>query len=118
MKKHILIFFLTAFITPSLQCAAQDSLLINDLLKRIAAQQIKQDEYFLQGIFPSYISNNQTFSDRKKDNNIFFNGLIAFVLNDIKAHLSEENRLIIDSILIRAKPLFAKFKNPFSSVGG
>src|SRR4051794_27874735 len=112
MKKHILIFVLIAFIILSLQSTAQDSLLVNYLLKRVAAQQIKQDDYFLQGIFPSYISNNQTFSDRKKDNNIFFNGLIAFTLNDIKSHVSEDDRLVIDSILIHAKPLFAKFKNP------
>src|SRR5690242_13219129 len=105
MKKYILIFFLTSFIILSLQITAQDSLLINHLLKRIAAQQIKQDDYFLQGIFPSYISGNQTFSDHKKDNNIFFNGLIAYTLNDIKSHVSEENRLIIDSILTQAKPL-------------
>ena len=58
-------------------------------MKRIAAQQIKQDDYFLQGIFPSYISNSETFSNRKKDNNIFFNGLIAYTLNDIKSHVSE-----------------------------
>jgi len=110
MKKHILIF-LTAFIFLSWKSAAQDSLLINYLLKRIAAQQIKQDDYFLEGIFPSYISNRETFSNRKKDNNIFFNGLIAYTLNDIKSHVSGENHLIIDSILIRTKPLFAKFKN-------
>ncbi len=111
MKKHISIFFLAAFIIVSLQCAAEDSLLINYLLKRIAVQQIKQDDYFLQGIFPSYISNNETFSNRKKDNNIFFNGLIAYTLNDIRPHVNNEERLIIDSILSNAKPLFAKFKN-------
>ena len=54
---------------------------------------------------------DETFSNRKKDNNIFFNGLIAYTLNDIKSHVSGENHLIIDSILIRTKPLFAKFKN-------
>jgi hypothetical protein len=111
MKKHILIFFLTAFIILSLQSAAQDSLLIHYLLKRIAAQQIKQGDYFLQGIFPSYISNNQTFNNRKKDNNIFFNSLIEYTLNNIKLNMSKPNQFIIDSILINAKPLFAKFKN-------
>src|SRR6266536_1732258 len=111
MKKHISIFFLAAFIIVSLQCAAEDSLLINYLLKQIAVKQIKQDDYFLQGIFPSYISNNETFSNRKKDNNIFFNGLIAYTLNDIRPHVNNEERLIIDSILSNAKPLFAKFKN-------
>src|SRR6266487_3270935 len=111
MKKLLLIFFLIALIILSLQCVAQDSLLINYLVKRIASQQIKQDDYFLQGIFPSYISNNENFSNRKKDNNIFFNGLIAYALNDIKPHVSEQNRLIIDTILANAKQLYPKFKN-------
>ncbi|HEY6978787.1 MAG TPA: hypothetical protein VH396_20960 [Chitinophagaceae bacterium] len=111
MKKYISIFFIPAFIFLSLLCAAQDSLLVSDLLKRIAAQQIKEDNYFLPGIFPSYITSKEIFSNRKKDNNIFFNGLIAYTLNDIKRHVTEQNRLIIDSILANAKPLFAKFKN-------
>jgi hypothetical protein len=110
MKKYILIF-LTVFTILSLRCAAQDSLLINYLLKRIAALQIKEDDYFLSGVFPSYISGKEIFSERKNDNNIFFNGLIAYTLNDIRPHVNEQNRLIIDSILADAKPLFAKFKN-------
>jgi hypothetical protein len=111
MKKHILIFFIASFSILSLQSAAQDSLLINYFLRRVTAQQIKQDDYFLPGIFPSYISNNETFSSRKKDNNIFFNGLIAYTLKEIRLRVNEQNRLIIDSILANAKPLFEKFKN-------
>ena len=111
MKKNGLIFFLTTFIVLSCQCIAQDTLLINYLLKRIASQQIKEDEHFLPGIFPSYISGKEIFSDRKKDNNIFFNGLMAYALNDIRPHVNTQNRLIVDSILINAKPLFSKFKN-------
>ncbi len=92
-------------------CNAQDSLHINFLLKRIAEQQVKQDDYFLPGISPSYISRKESFSNKKKDNNIFFNTLIAYTLSDIKSFVSKDNQLLIDEILEKEKPLFPKFKN-------
>jgi hypothetical protein len=112
MTKIIFLSFFTLWfgIFPQL-CLAQDSVLIHYLLERITAQQVKQDDYFLQGIFPSYISNNETFSSRKKDNNIFFNGLIAYTLNDIRPYVNDRNRLVIDVILANAKQLYPKFKN-------
>jgi len=112
MKRTSLIFFLlcTLQILPQL-CKAQDSLLVNFLLNRIAGQQVKEDDYFLPGIFPSYISNDESFSSKKKDNNIFFNTLIAYTLNDIKSSVSNRSQLLIDDILAKAKPLFPKFKN-------
>ena len=112
MKRTILIFsFLFSVQIFPQCCIAQDSLLINFLLNRIAEQQVKQDNYFLPGIFPSYISNNESFSDKKKDNNIFFNTLIAYTLSDIKSSVSKPNQFLIDDILAKAKPLFPKFKN-------
>ena len=112
MRKTILILFylLIAQALPQL-CNAQDSLLINFLLKKIAAQQVKQDDYFLPGIFPSFISKRESFSDKKKDNNIFFNTLIAYTLSDIKLYVAKDNQLLIDEILSNAKPVFSKFKN-------
>lgn len=112
MKKVFSIFLLLVWfnILPQL-CKAQESSLINLLLKRIAAQQVKKDDYFLPGIFPSYISKKETFSDKKKDNNIFFNTLIAYTLYDIKSYVTKSNQLLIDEILEKGKPLFPKFKN-------
>lgn len=90
---------------------AQDNLLINFLIKRIGEEQVKSDNFFLPGIYPSYIAKSEKFSSRKKDNNIFFNGLIAYTLSDIKGYVNEQNRQTIDSLLIVSKPLFTKFKN-------
>jgi len=112
MKKIFSIFLLLAWLNTCPQlCKAQDSLIINLLLKKIAAQQVKQDDYFLPGIFPSYISKRESFSDKKKDNNIFFNTLIAYTLSDIRSFVSKDNQLLIDEILEKGKPLFPKFKN-------
>ncbi|HRI21515.1 MAG TPA: hypothetical protein PLA68_11210 [Panacibacter sp.] len=92
-------------------CNAQDSACINFLIKRIADQQVKEDSYFLQGIFPSYISKKEAFSNKKKDNNIFYNTLIAYTLSDIKSYVTKDNQLLIDELPANAKPLYSKFKN-------
>ena len=109
MKRKFFIFFF--FIALSNCCNAQDSALIHYLLKRITGQQVKADDYFLTGIFPSYITNKEKFSDRKKDNNIFFNGLIDYTLNEIKPLMNQQDQLLIDSILENSKTLYSKFKN-------
>ncbi|QEC66237.1 hypothetical protein FRZ67_02535 [Panacibacter ginsenosidivorans] len=92
-------------------CKAQDTALIHYLINRISAQQVKSDDFFLSGIFPSYISKHESFNTKKKDNNIFFNGLIAYTLNDIKPKLDQESLQITDAALNKSKPLFSKFKN-------
>jgi len=104
MKRKFFIFFF--FIALSNCCNAQDSALIHYLLKRITGQQVKADDYFLTGIFPSYITNKEKFSDRKKDNNIFFNGLIDYTLNEIKPLMNQQDQLLIDSILENSKTLY------------
>lgn len=109
--KFCILFFVFSFCTLIKPCAAQDSALIHHLIKRIAAQQVHKDKFFLKGIFPSYISDDEMFSTIKKDNNIFYNGLISYTFNEIKPFVSEEDKLLIDSILDNAKPVFQKFKN-------
>ncbi len=90
---------------------SQDSLLTHYLLERIAAQQIKQDNFFIKGIFPSYISNTERFNDHQKDNNIFYTALIDFTLKNIQPKLSSENKLLVDSIVERSAHAFNHFKN-------
>lgn len=111
MKIKLIIFSFIFIAITSNYCCAQDSAHIHFLLKRIGEQQVKQDDYFLTGIFPSYFSNKEKFSDRKKDNNIFFNGLIDYTLKEIKPLMNEEDQLLVDSILENSKPLYSKFNN-------
>lgn len=109
LKQIFLFLFLFSFL--HIRANAQDSLLIHYLVKRIAAQQINQDPFFLKGIFPSYISNRASFKQQTKDNNIFYNGLILYTLHDIYPDLSAENKLICDTIKARNLPLLHRFKN-------
>lgn len=89
----------------------QDSLYINFLINRIDELQVKEDGLFVKGLFPSFISGKEKFSDKKRDNNIFYNGLIAYALKDVKASLNQNNIQEVDSILLRSRPAFDKFKN-------
>ncbi|CAN5436581.1 hypothetical protein BH10BAC2_BH10BAC2_38800 [soil metagenome] len=111
MKQSVLFFLLLSPVFLPYLSKAQDSLLIHLLIKKIAAHQVRSDDFFITGIYPSYISKTENFSTKKKDNNIFFNGLIAYTLSDIKGYTSEQNRQTIDSTLIASNPLFTKFKN-------
>jgi hypothetical protein len=90
---------------------AQSDSLIHHLLTRIEAQQKNQDAYFIEGIFPSYISRNETFRSRKKDNTLFYNGLIVYTLQKTENQLSEKSRLLMKNIIHDAKRPFPQFKN-------
>ncbi|CAN5118593.1 hypothetical protein BH11BAC6_BH11BAC6_08280 [soil metagenome] len=111
--KKIIILFIVCLQIISLLCKAQDSVLVDHLIKRIAALQTTNDNFFLPGIFPSYISNNENFSTKKRDNNIFFNGLIAYTLNDIRPYLKPQEQQEIEATLNNANPVFQKFKNKY-----
>lgn len=111
LKYPVILLSIAFFSFKSFISVAQEDITIQSLLERIAEQQVKEDAYFLPGIFPSYISKKETFTNRKKDNNIFFNTLIAYTLSDIRPNVSKPNQVLIDDILAKAKPLFAKFKN-------
>ncbi|MEO5892638.1 MAG: hypothetical protein ABIQ31_20490 [Ferruginibacter sp.] len=111
IKKTGVTIFIFCIQLVSFTGKGQDSAIIDFLVKRIASQQVQQDNYFLAGIYPSYISKSDKFSTKKKDNNIFFNCLIAYTLNDARPFVSKESKLLIDSMLDRSRPLFARFKN-------
>lgn len=109
MKK--VLFFILFLIISASAIQASDTALINYLMRRIENQQIRSDSFFLPGIFPSYVSNRQKFTDKKGDNNMFYNGLISVALMDVRDQLTDKNQIILDSILNRNEPLFKRFEN-------
>lgn len=90
---------------------AQDSAIISRLLYKIALLQKTGDPSFSKGVFPSYISSQQKFSASKKDNNIFFNGLIFYTLQQLKPQMNKSQAGVLDEMLSYAAPAFGKFKN-------
>ncbi|MEP6513471.1 MAG: hypothetical protein ABJA79_06360 [Parafilimonas sp.] len=90
---------------------AQDSLTIDYLLDRIETQQLKKSSYFMDGIFPSYISSRRKFKTRQKDNTIFYNALIVYILKENCSKFSAEQKITCDSIIARSARALPKFKN-------
>lgn len=111
MKKIFISWILICWFSSYNSVWAQDSALINYLMNRIEQEQIKSDSFFLQGGFPSYISNKPRFTQKKGDNNMFFNGLILCTIKDVKEELSLNNQKIFDSIVARSTPFFKRFEN-------
>ncbi len=110
MKKAVL-FILFFYAVLEICIGQQNVITPSFLLKRIAAQQIENDPYFLKGLFPSYISHNQKFNRKKGNNNIFYNGLIGYTFNYLKPFLTRKEQLIADSITNKSIPVFNYFKN-------
>ena len=90
---------------------AQDSITVDYLLNKIETQQLKHTNYFIDGIFPSYIYAAKKFKTKNKDNTIFYNTLIAYTLKESCYKFSSEQRSICDSIIARSINASAHFKN-------
>lgn len=102
---------LVAFLLYGNIALSQDSLYINFLVNRIGELQVKEDGIFVKGLFPSFISGKEKFSDKKPDNNIFYNGLIAYTLKEVKDKLDQTCQQQINNVLQNARPAFERFKN-------
>ncbi|HVX26260.1 MAG TPA: hypothetical protein VHB70_07955 [Parafilimonas sp.] len=105
-------FLLICFVISLVQSSyAQDSITIDYLLDKIETQQLKRNDFFIEGVFPSYIHASRKFNTKKKDNTIFYNTLVTYVLKDNYNQFSQEQKIIVDSIIARGKRASKYFKN-------
>lgn len=92
------------------QLIAQDSI-IDSLLQQIETQQLKHDNYFIDGIFPSYISAERKFKTKRKDNTIFYNTLVTYTLKEHYAKFSAKQKEVCDSLIARSVKASSHFRN-------
>ncbi len=104
----ILVFFSLIY---SFAAHAQDLSLAKRLLHRISARQVTRDSFYYRGMFPSLRYYGRARGKAKADNNIFFTGLIAFTLQELKPRLSPFDQVICDSIIQRAAGAYRYFRN-------
>ncbi len=109
LLKCLATFIILVFINTKI--IAQDTLTTDYLLDKIETQQLKRNNYFLDGIFPSYINASRNFKTKKKDNTIFFNTLIVYVLKANYDKFSSEQKVTCDSIIARSTRASKYFKN-------
>ncbi|MFT4154142.1 hypothetical protein [Parafilimonas sp.] len=95
----------------SIQSFSQPNITIDYLLNRIETHQLKHDNYFIEGVFPSYINAARKFKIKKEDNTIFYNTLIAYVLKDNYNQFSPVQKIICDSIIAGSNRAAVFFKN-------
>jgi hypothetical protein len=91
-------------------CFANDSLLIPNLLQRIIDKQQLETNFFVEGSFKSYRQYNLS-ENLQPDNNIFFTALIAYTLQQLQAYLTNNEKIVVDTIISRAKTAFSFYKN-------
>lgn len=89
---------------------AQSSISIDSLLAEIGRMQVSQDSFYFAGSFPTYRRYGES-KKLKEDNAVFFTGLIAFTLKELKPYLNKEEIIICDSIIARAERCYPHFKN-------
>ncbi len=107
--KWFILFIIIVFINT--RSNAQGHITVDYLLDRIETHQLKHNNYFLDGILPSYINASKKFKTKKKDNTIFYNTLVAYVLQENDDKFSAEQKNTCDSILERSINAAAHFKN-------
>lgn len=95
----------------STKSSAQESITVDYLLYKIETQQLKRNDFFIEGVFPSYINASRKFKTKKKDNTIFYNTLIVYVLKDNYSKFNHEQKIIVDSIIARSQRSSTYFKN-------
>ncbi len=98
-------------ISTSFTSIANDSTYEKQLMQRIYSAQSTGRGYFVKGLFPSYREyyfNRGTF---KKDDNIFFTALVVSTLKDLNPGLSNHSKILSESIVDNASPVYQKFQN-------
>ncbi|MCX6210703.1 MAG: hypothetical protein NTZ59_14670, partial [Bacteroidetes bacterium] len=105
MKKWLFIFLFV-----SIKCIGNDSLLIKRLFQNLLNKQQLTTNFFVEGSFISYRQHSNS-DNLKQDNNIFFTALIAYTLQDLKPYLTNEEKVIADTIINRASKAFSHYQN-------
>lgn len=103
--------FVSSLFLINIELKAQDGITIDYLLDKIETQQLKRNNYFIDGIFPSYISASKKFKTKKQDNTIFYNALVVYVLKNNYNQFTPEQKITCDSIIARSIGALPNFKN-------
>lgn len=103
----ILFFSIVFFGTSAIAQQADISFVLN----RLDSLQVKEDNFFLWGSYPSFINNKQKFSRKKKDITVFYNVLIDISLQKLKPKLNAEQQILADKLLARSSKIYLRFKN-------
>ncbi len=90
-----------------------DSVLIDQLIREIAADQIKTKQGdFVNGMFYSYRQYAGYGQRTTPDENVFFTAILSFALKNLMPYLNSNNQKIADTIIQKAVATYPYFINP------
>jgi hypothetical protein len=84
---------------------------VSSLLADIAALQQRDNGFFSAGAFPSTRIHASRPHIVRRDNNIFFTGLIGLGLRRLRPDLGQADRVVCDAILARMQPAIPLYRN-------
>lgn len=89
---------------------AQRASIIDTLLHQIEVLQIKTDDFYYAGSFPTYRQYGESLK-LKEDNAVFFAGLIAFTIKEALPYLTPEQQIAGDTIIHRTIRSYSHNRN-------
>ena len=95
------------------QCASaqnRDSL-IHALLLDIQSSQVKKDEFFYRGAFPSYRQCGGAPHNYQPDNTVFYTAITAFALRNMLPYLDGDGKAIAENIIKEARISYPLYRN-------
>ena len=113
VRKILMVWIMLVAVQVRAYNQTPDSILINQLVKEIAAMQYTSEgKYgFHPGMFYSYKKWAGQPNRYSPDNNIFYTGIVAFALQNMLPFLNEENKLISKSIIAKAAGSYHFYQN-------
>ncbi len=113
VRKILMLWIMLVAVQVRAYTQTSDSILINQLVKEIAAMQYTSEgKYgFHPGMFYSYKKWAGQPNRYSPDNNIFYTGIVAFALQNMLPFLNEENKLISKSIIAKAAGSYHFYQN-------
>ncbi|TAE13776.1 MAG: hypothetical protein EAZ47_09725 [Bacteroidetes bacterium] len=111
MAKLFLSICCTLFISYAQAYGNNDSL-VTILLQKICGLQTQADKrYFPDGIFPAYRQYHKNERQIKPDDNIFYNGLIVYTLNQFLPAYTPEQRQLVQSVHAKTEQAAWQYRN-------
>ncbi len=102
------VFFLT---NNTITAQTPDTILINQLIKEIAKEQVKTKTELFEGMFPSFRECSGIPHNYQPDNTVFFTAISIFTLQNLLPYLKNENKIIAENVIENGIKSFIYYKN-------
>lgn len=115
MKNVKTIFLFLALIVSAISFSQNnDSVLINALVKEIAAMQVQQDgKDFYAGQFPSFRECAGAPHNYQPDNNVFFTAISVFTLKNLLPYANDADKKKLQNIIDKAVEIYPYYQNRY-----